>query len=151
MKKTEEALAGHERRTPSGMKFLRAINGAAVAFLAMYAFSAGLQSTSQIVGTTQRRIAATVISSVLFVAFAVYLHLRKPSWIGFGGFVQQLTRPRLTHWLYFAGVLAFTWGPTIPWLMPNSQLDQSTALEIQREVGVLGEKARMADLLYSQM
>lgn len=117
----------------------------------MYAFSAGLQSSAQLLGTTNRRIVATAVWCVLFLLFWVYLHFSKPSWTGFGGLPQKLTRPKLRHWLYLGGVLVFTWAPSVPWLMPNSQLEQSTVLEIQREVGVLGEKARMADFLYSQM
>lgn len=52
MNKTEERLADQSRRTPSGVTLVRALEAGAPAFLAMYAFSAGLQSSAQIEAAT---------------------------------------------------------------------------------------------------
>jgi hypothetical protein len=151
MDQPQKKSADQRHQTPSGVTVVRLLERGAPAFLAMYAFAAGLQASAQMFGTTQRRVNASIICCALFAVFWLYLHLRRPSWPGPGGFTQSITRPKLRHWVYLAGILLFTWAPALPWLMPNSQLEQATALEIQREVTVLEEKIRMADFLYSQM
>ena len=131
----------------------RFLGDLAPGFLAFYAFAAGVQASAQLFATTKGRAIASVVCVVLFVVFWFYLSRREPSSPGPGGITQKLTHPKLKHWFYLVGILFFTWAPTMPWLMPRSQLEleQATTLEIQRQVSVLEEKIRLADLLYGQM
>jgi len=146
-----QKLTNQQSRTPLGVTLFRTFEAAAPAFLAMYAFAAGLHYSAQLLATTERRIIASFVCFGLFLIFWLYLYWSKPSWTGPGGFPVKITRPKSRHWFFFAGFLLFTWAPAIPWLMPNSQLQQATALEIQRDLVVLEEKTRMADLLFTQM
>lgn len=146
-----QKLAKETRGTPSGVMLARVFEAVAPGFLALYAFAAGLQASAQLLATANRRIIASLVAVFLFILFCLYLHWRKPSWIGPGGITQKITHPKLRHCFFLVGILFFTWAPAIPWLMPRSQLELATTLEIQREVSVLEEKTRVADLLYRRM
>ncbi len=144
-------LSDPVRRTPLDVKLFLLLGDVAPGLLALFAFARGLLASAQLFATANRRVIASAVWVFLFVIVWLYLYWRKPWSIGLGGITQKITHPKLRHWLYLVGVLVFTWAPAVPWLMPSSQLEQATALEIQRQVSVLEEKTRMADLLYGRM
>jgi hypothetical protein len=142
---------GNAPRNPLDVKLLLLLGDAAPGLLALFAFLRGLLASAQLFATTNRRAIATLIWVFLFGIFWLYLHFRKPWSRGPGEVILKITRPKLRQWLYFVGVLVIIWAPALPWVMPKPQLEETIALEIQRQVSLLEEKTRVADLLYGRM